>query len=691
MENRNRRSASSARTDSFRSVSTSSYSGSTLGNGMMSRDTFLRGLGMAGAGVAAAGLGWSGTAQSLMPTDVMSKVIYAQINGARMYETVKYLASPQVAGRQAGTAENQQVANFIANSFSTWGLKTSPSGSSGFGTVNGYFFNFPIDFSKPMTASFSISDVFNNYGSTTLSTGYDYSVNWYSDDTDLTNTDIVFCWYGRTEAYFGVNDFILKIPNPFPFEPNEPIPVDARGTPKYIYDNNGNKVSPAPGYPPYTGDVPLNPSGKLVLLVPMAADIGGIVATSWIQMDTARALSAKGVLMWLPGVYNGLYKYALNSVGAGVSHLPNEIDVFEGFPRIVLQDSAGSRLVNAFYMALFGGFPLPKANISLTMHREEDKNVSTVIGELPGVGGDYAGQENEVIIVSSHFDAQGTQPNGIYYPAAADDASGTSIVMEVAKVLASGNYQPKRTIRFICYNAEEYVRVRPIQVPLGELPYFPEVISSSQYVGHLASPQVQELEDIKSVINIDYIASKINPNKEIQLEGGLYYDPTDQANPIKISPIFNFFSTNATELKITTTLDGTTTLGSDYKFRPMLTVFGADNLAFALAGVPNVVNFFTPQQLNATLYHSPFDTPENLDPFYLQQVGRLVAATLLELASYPYSLDSLQVPISEEYIAPSGQILRGEKINPMTQATCEAIGYTWKQDPVTGKYYCDCR
>ena len=98
-------------------------------------------------------LGRVTAARSLMPLDVQAKTLYAQINGASMFETVKYLSDPARGGRQAGTQGNYDVTDYIAKKFAEWGL--SPKGDSGT-----YLLNFNIDFSKPADpAEFKVSDL----------------------------------------------------------------------------------------------------------------------------------------------------------------------------------------------------------------------------------------------------------------------------------------------------------------------------------------------------------------------------------------------------------------------------------------------------------------------------------------------------------------------------------------------------
>ncbi|MCP4453734.1 MAG: M20/M25/M40 family metallo-hydrolase, partial [Planctomycetes bacterium] len=74
-----------------------------------------------------------------------------------------------------------------------------------------------------------------------------------------------------------------------------------------------------------------------------------------------------------------------------------------------------------------------------------------VIAKLPGTDPKL---KNEYIIMGGHMDHVGVR-NGLVRNGADDNASGTAVTMEVARVLAEAKYKPKRTIIFCCWCAEE--------------------------------------------------------------------------------------------------------------------------------------------------------------------------------------------------------------------------------------------
>lgn len=63
--------------------------------------------------------------------------------------------------------------------------------------------------------------------------------------------------------------------------------------------------------------------------------------------------------------------------------------------------------------------------------------------------------KDEVVIVGAHYDHEGKDNNGQFYPGADDNASGTAAVLELARAFKNMESKPKRTVLFILLTAEE--------------------------------------------------------------------------------------------------------------------------------------------------------------------------------------------------------------------------------------------
>lgn len=98
-------------------------------------------------------------------------------------------------------------------------------------------------------------------------------------------------------------------------------------------------------------------------------------------------------------------------------------------------------------------FPLPgrKVTMDISFKKElvEAGNIAAkVLGSDPEL-------KKEVVIVGAHYDHEGKDNRGQVYPGADDNASGTAVVMELARAFQNLKQKPKRTILFILFTAEE--------------------------------------------------------------------------------------------------------------------------------------------------------------------------------------------------------------------------------------------
>lgn len=84
---------------------------------------------------------------------------------------------------------------------------------------------------------------------------------------------------------------------------------------------------------------------------------------------------------------------------------------------------------------------------------EEHKNNSArnVLAKIEGTDPDL---KQQVVLAGAHLDHVGMR-NGYVYNGADDNASGSAVVLELARVLAESNYQPKRTVIFCLWCGEE--------------------------------------------------------------------------------------------------------------------------------------------------------------------------------------------------------------------------------------------
>lgn len=89
---------------------------------------------------------------------------------------------------------------------------------------------------------------------------------------------------------------------------------------------------------------------------------------------------------------------------------------------------------------------------SVRYDEEHGNNLArNVLGKIEGTDPDL---KNQYVFVGAHLDHIGIR-NGYVYNGADDNASGSAIVLEVARVLAQADFKPKRTLVFCCWCGEE--------------------------------------------------------------------------------------------------------------------------------------------------------------------------------------------------------------------------------------------
>jgi hypothetical protein len=80
-----------------------------------------------------------------------------------------------------------------------------------------------------------------------------------------------------------------------------------------------------------------------------------------------------------------------------------------------------------------------------------DGELHNVLGLIPGADPDL---RSEYVVFGAHRDHFGEQA-GIVFPGADDNASGTAILLETARIMAESKTKPKRSVLFISFSGEE--------------------------------------------------------------------------------------------------------------------------------------------------------------------------------------------------------------------------------------------
>ena len=193
----------------------------------------------------------------------------------------------------------------------------------------------------------------------------------------------------------------------------------------------------------------------------------------------------------------------------------------------------------------------------------------------------YSPRAQDTVIIGAHRDHFGIQ-GGRLFAGADDNASGTAVMLEVARVLASAPGAPKRSILFLSFSGEE-------QGLLGSR--------------HYVTQPIVPLTSTVGVINIDHAGvgngrltvGVTGLDKSVASEAGQTAALGDKLD------LFGFFP-------------------------------GGDHVPFKEAGVPTVTVVSGGVHPH---FHQPTDTPDTIDPEILKSVARYVLALTWQLANAP--------------------------------------------------------
>jgi aminopeptidase YwaD len=208
-----------------------------------------------------------------------------------------------------------------------------------------------------------------------------------------------------------------------------------------------------------------------------------------------------------------------------------------------------------------------------------DRRADNIVGVLQGTDPALAG---EVVVVGAHYDHLG-RVNGAVYPGADDNASGTAMVLGLARAFAMAGGAP-RTMIFALFSGEE----------LG-------LLGSAHYVAHPPLP----LDRTVAMVNFDMVG-RVRDNR------------------VSVSGIESAAGLRAAV--------ATASAGSPLKLDLRDSPHGpSDHVRFYTAGVP-VVFFNTGRHDD---YHKPSDTADRVDTAGMERIGVVAVRLLGELAATP--------------------------------------------------------
>ena len=218
-----------------------------------------------------------------------------------------------------------------------------------------------------------------------------------------------------------------------------------------------------------------------------------------------------------------------------------------------------------------------RITIDMQSHRI-DATASNVLASWAGSDPEL---NKEIIILGAHHDHFGTQ-GGVVFPGADDNASGSAVLLEIARVLAATGSRPKRSLLFLSFAGEEQ-----------------GLLGSRFYVARPSVP----LKTVRAMVNVDH-AGVGNGKVTVGLstiERTVAQAAAERAAMSDRLELFGLFP-------------------------------GGDHVPFAEAGIPTATIVTSGSHPD---FHRATDRPEKIDPDLLAAVTRYTLALVWALANGP--------------------------------------------------------
>ena len=354
----------------------------------------------------------------------------AEADKARLEADVRYLASDELEGREAGTPGYDKAAAYVADRYSELGLE--PGGGDGT-----YYQQVPMR--AVMNADQDGGTLaFSGAGAPQdIEPAADYLVGASAKATESTvEAPLVFVGYGFVSEEHGRDDYAG-------LDVEGKIVVSMFGAPKFLnteerahYRSTRNQRASERGA-----------VGVITLFTPALAEL--IPAPDPFAFLVERSRGETN-MTWLQA--DGTpFSSAPNLDGSAILSPALSERLFENQPAtwadIVAAEQSDDGVIEGFDMNM-------TARIAQKSVHEETSSPN-VIGVLPGSDPKL---KNEYVVLTGHLDHEGVKPtpeegDDEIYNGAMDNAVGVSSIMEVARLLAAN--PPKRSVMFIALTAEE--------------------------------------------------------------------------------------------------------------------------------------------------------------------------------------------------------------------------------------------
>jgi len=342
----------------------------------------------------------------LAPANGQPKTKKVEFEAQAALSYIRDLAADAMLGRRSGHQGGEAAADYIAARFKEWGIE--PAGENGT-----YFQNFTVDLN--LVEEGVHFELITPRGRRSFYYGEDWRVQSFSGSAQGT-AEIVFVGYGLRDEKAKYDDY---------------AGLDIKGKWILLASN-----------PPASWAEKFGPATSLNHRIRTAQELGARGVFVFRREEAAVASPARGVRF---GLGREIYRpdFAIISienriVDAIFRDLRTDL-------RYVFQEIENQSKPMSFATGI-------KAFLSVNARFEEKRPTRNVLGKISGSDPQL---KDESVIIGAHMDHLGVDPLGEVMNGANDNASGTAVFMEIARVMKLHRARPKRTIIFALWAAEE--------------------------------------------------------------------------------------------------------------------------------------------------------------------------------------------------------------------------------------------
>tara|TARA_R110002167_G_scaffold5273_5_gene24741 strand:- start:2089 stop:3705 length:1617 start_codon:yes stop_codon:yes gene_type:complete len=258
---------------------------------------------------------------------------------------------------------------------------------------------------------------------------------------------------------------------------------------------------------------------------------------------------------------------------------------------------------------------------------DEDVNAYNILADIPGTS-----RSGEYVMAGAHLDSW------VASDGAVDNAAGSAVIMEAARILKALGVRPKRTIRFALWSGEEqgilgslaYVdRHLATRAPLSD-PALADLPNNQTWRARWPIQPREGYRDLVAYFNLDNGSGKI---RGINAEGNV------AAAPVFEQWLAPFASMGASTVSLRNS-------------------GGTDHVYMQTVGVPGYQFIQDPLDYGSRLHHTSIDSYDHLRAEDLRQAAIILASFLLDAANSDEPLPRMPLPTrptaSDPFAFPAG-------------------------------------